>query len=168
MVILDAIDDRWKASVALMKQIPTEGWDCSTSSYTVLELLDRKKEDEFVGKQLAKGWSPTDIVRRRRQRQLTTRELFNVYDRLTEAIQTHYSFVTFHEAGAELLDSAEEICGTTNLWAADSLHLATAMALQCAVLVTRDTELQRIGSAYVPSVPPESVDGTLQKLGFRV
>ena len=151
-----------------MKRVLAEGWACSTSSYTVLELLDRKKEDEFVRKQLEKGWSPTDIVRRRLQRELTPTQLLDVYDRLTEAIQTHYSFIIFHEAGVRLLDSAEEICGSTNLWAADSLHLATAMALQCDALVTRDTHLQRVGAGYIPSVSPERVDSALQQLGFSV
>lgn len=167
MIVLDAIDDRWQASVALLEKIQQEGWRCSTSSFTVLELLDRKKEDEFVRKQLTRGWSPTDIVRRRRQRKLTANELLSVYDQLTEAIQTRYSFITFHEAGTELLDSAGELSGTTNIWAADSLHLATAMALQCDILVTRDGELQRIGGDYLPSAPPQRVEETLQALGFQ-
>ncbi len=168
MVILDAIDGRWQASVALMKRIPVEGWRCSTSSYTVLELLDRKKEDEFVRKQLELGWGPSDIVRKRRQRALTDGELRRVYDGLTEAIQTSYSFIAFHAAGAELLDSAEQICGTINLWAPDSLHLASALALRCDALVTRDAELQRVGSGYLPTVPPEKVEKSLRELGFRV
>jgi len=170
-VILDAVDGRWPPSADLIERIRAEGWPCSTSRFTFLEMLEVKQEDQFMRNQLAEGLTLSQTVRRLGSRRwgklaLRTGELDRIYGELYVAVETDYPFVTFQRPQSGLWDQAEEYCAATNIGAVDSIHLATAIGVGCDVLVTRDSDFRLIADNYIPAVFPERLEDTLKNLGF--
>jgi len=156
-----------------MERIETGQWLCSTSRFTVLEMLDAKQEERFVQNRLAEGLTLSQIVRRLGGRRsgkfrLRAKELDEIYSELHDALETSYGFIAFQRPLAELWDQAEEFCADTNIAPADSIHLATAVGAQCDLLVTRDTDFLTIARQYIAAVAPERAPGALRELGFAV
>lgn len=173
-VIVDAIDNRWPPSRSLMEKIPTVGWECSTSRYTILEIMNIRQEEKFIDNRLAEGLTLSQAygklrgARRWGRLALKRRELLSIYDQVTEALQ-RYPFIKFQQPLAALWDDAVEYLAATNTEVPDSIHLATAVGIDCHVLVTRDQDLQKIANEFIPTVPPEHVEKALrEKWGFDV
>jgi len=172
-VFLDAIDRRKPASIDLVNRIAAEGWECSTSRFTFLEMLDVKQDNQFVQNRLDEGMQPSWIVRHLRDRRwgtlaLRRRELDAIYGELYEAIEKDFRFVTFQRPRPELWDEAEEFCAATNVGAADAIHLATAVAAECDILVTNDKDFRKIAEPYILAAPPARAIEALQELGFDI
>ena len=172
-VILDAVDSRWRPSTDLIERIKAQGWPCSTSRFTFLEMLEVKQEDRFMRNRLDEGLTLSQTVRKlgsRRWGNLALRraQLDAIYEELYAAVETEYPFLTFQRPQSGLWDQAEEYCAATNIGAVDSIHLATAIGVACDVLVTRDSDFRLIADDYIPAVFPEMIDDTLEDLGFDV
>ncbi|MBI1885102.1 MAG: PIN domain-containing protein [Chloroflexi bacterium] len=170
-VILDAVDNRWRPSRDLMARIRSEGWKCSTSRFTFLEMLEVKQEDRFMRNRLDEGLTLSEIVRQRGNRRwgrlaLRRGELDAIYEQLYEAVEAEYPFITFQQPQTGLWDQAEEYCAATNIGAVDSIHLATAVGVGCDVLATRDQDFRSIADGYIPAAFPENIDAALRDLGF--
>lgn len=169
-VILDAIHNRWQPSVELIRRIEAEDWQCATSRYTVLELLDMEQEERFIENLRLDGLllsQSRGLLGNRRQPKwgLQQRELDAIYIQLHDVLTTRYSFITFeHPHLPEFWDKAEEFCSATNIGAADAIHLASAIGMGCNVLVTRDKDFRRIADNYILSILPEELEKGLSKL----
>lgn len=173
-VILDAIHKRWQPSVDLMQRIKTENWLCSTSRFTVLEILDVEQEEKFIENLRAQGLLLSKIrglLGNRRQNMwgLKKRELDEIYIKLYEVLSTEFPFITFeHPLVAELWDKAEDYCSATNIGATDAIHLASAVIIGCDILVTRDNDFCRIADDYILSILPEQIEGALKILNTKI
>jgi len=170
-VILDVIEERWPPSVSLAERAKAEGWSCSTSRFTVLEMLDAKQEDRFMRNLLNQGFTLSQIVRRLGGRRggkfsLGQVELDAIYEELSGALSKRLGFIVFQRPLTELWDETEKLCADTNIAPADAIHLATALGAGCDVLVSRDSEFLAIAQSYIPTASPESINGVLKKLGF--
>lgn len=169
-VILDVIDERWQASIDLMKRIKSEGWLCATSRFAVLEMLDAKQEERFMNNLLDQGFTLSQVVRRlggRRRGKLALRrkELDAIYIHLHDLLKAEFPFITFeHPHLPELWDRAEEFCAATNIGATDSIHFATAIGVGCNILVTRDPDFRLIADTYIIATHPEDIDKALEQL----
>ena len=171
-IILDAIHIRWQPSVDLMKRIETEQWQCSTSHFTILEILDAEQEEQFIENRRAEGLLLSRIVRllgdrRRGKYALKRNELDAIYVSLHDILTTKYSFITFERPLASFWDDAERFCAATNIGATDSIHLATAIGTRCDILVTRDKDFQRIANDYILAIFPENIDKVLLELAAK-
>jgi predicted nucleic acid-binding protein len=171
-VIFDVIENRWKPSTALIDRIITEKWECSTSRFTILELLDVKQEEKFIENRLSEGHRLSrvrDFLGQRRQNNLglTERELVEVYKKLHTELKDKCGCVNFeHPINKKVWDLADDFCSVTNVGSTDVIHLASAITLKCDILITRDQDFRNIADMYIVSVFPENIDTGLRKAGF--
>lgn len=135
-------------------------------------MLDAKQDERFMRNLLEQGRPLAEIVRRRRERRsgklsLRSSELDLIFRELNDALKSKLSFVIFHRPLAELWDETEKLCADTNIDPSDSIHVATALAAECDVLVSRDSDLVKIAKPYLPAASPERTGRLLQELGFK-
>lgn len=168
-ILLDVIHNRWQPSIDLIDKVRANRWSCSTSRFAVLEMLDAEQEESFVEKRRSNGLALSQILRRlpaRRSKKLglSMKALDAVYVRLHDSLVQFEDVVVFERPHAKLWDDAEQFCAATNIGAIDSIHLATAIGVQCNILVTRDHDLRRIANEYILSAFPEGIDTALAEL----
>ena len=173
-VILDAIYNRYTPSVELLDRIKNEGWKCSTSRFTVLEMLEYEQEKAFEDKLVRDGLSRSrlrDYIGRRRQAKwgLNKEELSEVWVSLNIKLANEYDFIDYeHPKGEELWnefwDEAEGFCAATNIGVADAIQLAFAKFMGCNILITHDQDFQSIADMYIIADLPEKIDLALAKL----
>lgn len=153
-----------------MKRIEAENWICSTSRFTVLEILDVEQEEKFIENLRSEGMLLSRIRgvlgnRRQLERGLKRRELDEIYIELHDVLNDEFPFITFeHPLTEELWDKAEGYCAVTNIGATDAIHLAAAKEIGCNILVTRDNDFKRIADDFILSILPEELDSALGKL----
>lgn len=161
---------RWKPAVALMERIKAERWKCSTSRFTILEMLDIEHEQRFIDNLLIEGYLLSRVrdllgVRRQFRWGLKTRELDEIYTKLHDELENKYDFVNFeHPTRAEAWNRADDYCATTNVSATDAIHLALAVEIGCNILVTRDKDFRSIADDFILAILPEDIDKALAKL----
>jgi predicted nucleic acid-binding protein len=154
-VILDAIYQRHIPSVELLDRIKNEGWKCSTSRFTVLEMLDFEQEKAFEERLVQDGVQRSrirDYIGRRRQEKwgLDEISLGKVWQSLNAKLAGEYAFIDYeHSVGGELWDEAEKFCAATNIGAFDAIQLAFAICIGCNILVTHDQDFQPIADKYI-------------------
>jgi predicted nucleic acid-binding protein len=169
-IMVDVIQKRWPPSVALIERIKAERWLCSTSRFTILELLDIEQEEKFIENKLAEGYRLSrirDILGQRRQPKhgLTQSELIGIYKQLHYELKAECGCVDFEHPVNELVwEKADDFCSTTNIGSTDVIHLASAMILKCDILVTRDQDFREIADNYIISVFPENIENGLRQL----
>ena len=181
-VILDAIWNRGQGehSREVTERIRTYGWQCSTSPFALMEMLDASHEARYVDHRMTEGLIMSEVQRtlgRRRQLGywLSRQELAEIYSGVVHALDDQYPFITLQRPDTQgFWIDAELINGYSELGATDSIHLATALGTPCDVLVTRDRDFVAIATrnmpqAYrMPTVLPEALDAGLREAGFKV
>lgn len=171
-VILDAIYERYAPSVDLLDSIKNENWKCSTSRFTVLEMLEFEQEKAFENKLIEEGIQRSrlrDYMGRRRQQKwgLNEVELGNVWESLSIRLTSEYTFINYeHSIGAELWDEAEKFCAATNIGVADAVQLSFAICIGCNILVTHDQDFQPIADKYIIATLPENFNKALEALKY--
>ena len=173
-VILDAIYQRYMPSLDCIDRIKSEGWKCSTSRFTVLEMLDYEQEKRFEEKCLHQGIQRSrlrDYIGRRRQEKwgLNEAELSEVWQSLNVKLADEYAFISYEQPAEkelwdELWDEAEKFCAATNIGYTDAIQLAFAVCIGCNILVTHDQDFQPIADRYIIADLPENFDKALEKL----
>jgi len=169
-VILDVIQERWEPSLTLIERITNEHWICSTSRFTILELLDVEQEEKFIENMRTEGYRLSrirDYLGQRRQKKfgLTSRELTDVYKQLHNVLKSKCACVNFeHPINEVIWDKADDFCSITNIGSTDVIHLASAITLECDILVTRDQDFRAIADAYIIAIFPEDINIALQKI----
>jgi predicted nucleic acid-binding protein len=167
-IIADVIQKRWPPSIALIERIKTGKWLCSTSRFTILELLDIEQEEKFIENKLTEGHRLSrirDILGQRRQPKhgLTQSELIGIHKQLHNELKAKCGCVDFEHPINELVwDKADDFCSTTNIGSTDVIHLA--IILKCDILVTRDQDFREIADNYIVSVFPENIENGLKHL----
>ncbi len=173
-VIADVIQNRKQSSISLIERIIADGWTCSTSRFTILELLDIEQEEKFIEKRIAEGHRLSrirDFLGQRRQKRhgLTERELIEVYKNLHNEMKSKCSCVNFeHPINEDVWDKADDFCSTTNIGATDAIHLASAIVLKCDILVTHDQDFRDIADNYIIAVTPENIEIGLRQINPSV
>ena len=142
-VCRDCIKNRSKKakdSIHLLGIIKDRKWECVTSTFTFMELYDIEKDELFFNKKVRLGWEINKILRERRHKDLSDSDLKEVEERIAGFYDEH-NFIEFHQLDGEKgWEIAEIISNTTNLSAADSIHLAVAWGSACDLLVTSDQD----------------------------
>lgn len=151
----------------LFRKIRDKGWKCVTSSFAILEMYDAEQLDMFIQKRHLEGDSWSQIMSRTTERRskkygLTVRQLETVSSDLRDSISLISDCLEFMYPHKELWDDAENFCIYTNIGAQDAIHLATALAVGCNILVTRDKHFRRIADDYIIATLPENFDNALE------
>lgn len=136
-VIRDCIKRRKAYSLSLMKTIREQKIECLTSVYTLLELWRIEKEEDFFYKKVRLGYDLNTILRQRSNKDLSDSELNAVNKRL-DIFFEEYDCVIPIQLDEEGWRFAVDITRTTNIEPADIMHLATALGVNCDLLITSD------------------------------
>jgi predicted nucleic acid-binding protein len=169
-VILDAILERKQASSIFLEQAKKNNWKCSTSRWTMIELLDNMQEERFVEDLRIEGYLFSRIRgllgnRRQKEAGLKKPELDQVWKVLHDKLSNEYSFIKFkHPLTVSFWDKAEDYASSSNIGATDSIHLATALRIRCNILVTSDQDFIAIANEYILATLPSGIDIALAKL----
>ncbi|OGO47465.1 MAG: hypothetical protein A2W34_00045 [Chloroflexi bacterium RBG_16_64_32] len=165
-VILDLLrpDRRLDAqnSVELLDSAIANKWQCAASYFALMEALDIEQENMWFRSRIRAGEDVDSLFRRRRKRdplspQASGRLSNQLYRKFVEEVQDFISWATFEAEGWE---QALELAMTSNMRAPDCIHLATALASDCNILITSDTVLRDLAQPYIRSAfPPEMVAG---------
>ena len=136
-VVRDCIKRRRVYSISLLKIIRERRIECVTSIFTLLELWNLEKEEDFFFKKVRQGVELNAILSIRRQKNLNESELNEVNDRLDKFFK-EYDFIRQVQLMPEGWQFAFDIARTTNIEPSDILHLATALGEKCDLFITMD------------------------------
>jgi predicted nucleic acid-binding protein len=173
-IILDGILGRRQASIQLLEQAKSEvengNWECSTSRWTIIELLDNLQEERYVENLRIEGYLFSAIRRvlgNRRQKEagLQLPDLDDIWIKVREYLTGDYSFIaTKHPTNVDFWDKAEDFCASTNIGSTDSIHLTSAILMGCNILVTTDGDFIAIANRYLSAVHPSDIDLAIRRL----
>ena len=169
-VILDAIYKRYPPSEILVDKIRKERWKCSTSRFTMLEMLDILHEERFAYNLQVQGILPSKIrdymgVRRQKKWALPKRELDEIRIEIYDVLGKDFKFIKFrHPLTSRVWDKADDYCAVTCISAPDAIHLASAIELNCDILVTRDGDFHEIADEFILTIFPEQINNALKQL----
>ena len=173
-VILDGILGRRQSSSQLLtqakKEVKNGNWKCSTSRWTIIELLDNLQEERYVENLRIEGYLFSRIRsvlgnRRQKEAGLKTPDLDDIWREVHNYFTDEYSFiVTEHPTTVKLWDKAEDFCASTNLGSTDSIHLASAILMGCNILVSTDQDFISIANGWLPTILPADIDIAIRRL----
>ncbi len=117
------------------------------------------------------------IISKRRERDLTKNELTQIQKDFVQNIldpnnMEYGFFFTDREGWLQSLEIVRE----TNINSSDAIHLATALALDCDILLTSDNHFITEGNTYLRNkvsnnkleiCHPDKFDKIIEKLGFE-
>ncbi|MBL7209801.1 MAG: type II toxin-antitoxin system VapC family toxin [Dehalococcoidia bacterium] len=171
-IILDFVHNRWKPSVDLFEKIRARNWQCTTSHFSALEMLDSEQFEVCIQKMRLKGLSWTQVMSRIPERRgkkygLSAQQLTTVYEDLFDSISLIKDCVTFVYPHQELWIDAERYLYSTNIGARDAIHLATANGYGCNILITRDKHFRKIADEYTVATFPENILNAIKELGDK-
>ena len=171
-VIIDTLFDRPRGddSIELVESIRNRGWRCSTSVFAVMELLKDRQEERFVDDRRRAGEQFRSIYRDISGRSMDKPVLDEIYGQVMRRLDIRYPFIDYPYLTDQGWEEAVRICGTTDIDAADAVHVVTAKEQGCDLFVTKDGPLTgRIRNqlrAYIEVSSPQNVDGAVRQMGF--
>lgn len=171
-IILDVLRDRRRhgelISLKLLEQAKRNKWYVSASTFATMEILDVEQDDLFFQLRVSEGDTVADVLRIRRQRNLTTAQLDRISKKLQDKLSISYDYIDQWHLDEKGFNHALELARTTNITATDCIHLATALELGCDVLVTADEFFLKEARKHITTSLPETVEQELRNLGFPV
>lgn len=136
-VLRDCIKHRNDTTIHIVETSRDNKWECFSSIFSVMELLDIQKDDLYFLKRLQRGEEINQILRTRYDKNLTKEDFEQIKEEIKNFIEKH-KFINFMPLSGDGWNQAASICSLSNISAADSLHLATALQTGCELLVTSD------------------------------
>jgi predicted nucleic acid-binding protein len=167
-VLLDILrPQRRPTSAELLGLLQARGWKCTSSYFALMEALDIEQENAWARQKVRAGQDFEWIVRRRRDRDLRPQALTLISNRFIRRFVDELENAIFWAVlDAEVWEQAATLAASSNISAADCLHVATAVAHSCHVLVTSDGALISVASDYIASGTPEDVLQLVQTAVF--
>ena len=127
----------------LLEMALAKGWRCTSSVFARMEALDTQQTKEWLRRGIEAGQDPKSLVRGMSERSLPRESLVVVTNEFHAGLaQVHY-FVRWRRLDRRGWEEATRLATTTNTWAPDCIHVATALRAGCNVLVTSDTFLAK-------------------------
>jgi predicted nucleic acid-binding protein len=128
------------------------------SYFAIMEALDVEQENKWAKQKVRSNHDFQWIVRRRRQRELKPTSLTQVANQFTQRffveLKNAISWVPLDE---RVWEEAVSLAAHTNVTATDCIHLATALAQECDLLVTADDPLINAAKERIAVAKPEQV-----------
>jgi len=168
-VILDALRPERSpdapASLELVRESYARGCECVSSYLVAMEALDIQQENAWARQKVRSKRAFEWIVRRRRSRDLKPHFLTRIANEFFgQLISEPLSVVTWGVVDEDVWESSISLAATTNVTGADCIHVATAMAWECDVLVTGDGGLIPLAREYIAAAYPKQVLKTLKEI----
>lgn len=154
-VILDFVADKDNNVVVLMESIRTRGWKLRTSTFTMIELAEYRKNEIFLWDKLSQHKSLNNILKKIRNAKEVKKLKKYHFDQVAswlEALQKQLPNIDFLDLDSakdqDVISSwqlAHELGIYSNLCSKDVIHLATATAAsqnnECDFFITNDGDL---------------------------
>lgn len=158
-VLLDILrPQRRPTSAELVRRLQARGWQCTSSYFALMEALDIEQENAWARQRIRAGQDFEWIVRRRRDRDLKPQTLTRISNRfIGRFVDELENAIYWGVLGAEVWEEAATLAATSNISATDCLHVATAVAYSCHVVVTSDETLIGLASEHIAAARPEDV-----------
>jgi len=168
-VFLDIIDNRDRNSLDLYRYAYQHKWQCVTSVFAKVEVLEVKQIHQFKREKQQVNWSDKRIKTELHKRDLSTHMLGNISRSLTARLKSIYEGFKQYSCLVETgWVKVEEIKRKTNLTDKDSIHLAEALAIACDLFISRDDFLLEIAKRYIWAERPDSVIEILKSVGGQI
>ena len=145
-ILQGAISRRDTEAIVFLDKAKKKKWELFTSIYTLMELLDVAKDRQFLMRCVYERWTDVStFMRKRAAKDLSKEDLSNLAEEVNNFLFTNkmIRFINIEETEWELVKKIGE---TSNLHSSDALHLVTAWAGNCQVLVTHDNEFINEGN----------------------
>lgn len=166
-VILDLLrPKRRPESHRLLEIAQGNSWECTSSYFALMEALDIEQENMWFRSRIRAGEDVERLLRRRRERDLSTRALGRVrnqlYRKFVDEVQDFISWVTL---GEEAWEETLGLAMSSNINATDCVHVATALTTDCNLFVTSDEPLGDLADQHICSANPAQLLSLLRRLG---
>lgn len=126
--------------VVFIENAKKQDWKLFTSIYTFMELLDAEKDREFLMKCIIdKGLDVSTFLAKRKSKNLTKEDLTDLATKVNNFFFTN-RFIEVINIKDSDWSLVKKIGETSNLHSSDILHLVTAWAGNCQLLVTNDED----------------------------
>ena len=121
-----------------------------------METLQIKQEHKYSLKKVAQGTPLKSIISTRRQRDLTSDELKEIFDTLQRKLKPQGMSEFYGPEDARWWTLALNIVRDTNINASDAVHLGQALTMGSGLLVTTDKAFCRDATTYLKIHQKES------------
>ena len=150
----------------LLEMALSHGWICTSSVFARMEALDTEQTKEWLRQGIAEGRDPKNLVLGMRERRLPADSLTTVREEFLKGLAGVEDFVRWRPLDRRGWEEAMTLAMTTNIWAPDCIHVATALREGCHALVTSDGFLAKaVRETTIASDEPARVLGELRRLG---
>ena len=153
-IIRDETEVREIASIKWIRKIKEKKWRCFTSMLTFMEMIDNEREEAFVAKKRMEKVEYNTICRQRNQIDLTKEQLDLVGNKF-RTVRVGYQFIRAVRLSKNGWNLALRISETSNIFAPDVIHLASALECKSNILLTRDGHFIKHGNAVLKSENPD-------------
>lgn len=143
-IVLDYITGRNRQTVSVLEKIKSKKWKCLSSSFLTMEVADYKKDSLFIiDKAIEKKWEMRKILREAYNKDLKRGDFEKIFEWFSDFLK-HYKNFSLYDFLTNSDDwfYAQNIAFNSNLNAADSIHLTSAIlgALKgyCETFITND------------------------------
>ena len=120
-----------------------KGWRCTSSPFAVMEALDVQQTNEWLRQGIEEGRAPKALARGMWDRRLPPDRLTAVRNAFFTGLAQVQDLVRSRRLDRRGWEEAISLAMTTNTWAPDCIHWATALREGCQVFVTSDDTLAK-------------------------
>ncbi len=167
-IILDYLRKRNEETLNFINLAKEKRITVVTSHFAIFEVLDLEAQDKFIFKELKNKKAFDEIRRNLRNRNLTKKELENIYKKIRKnlfyidiPLKLHYLSVNGWDYSLKFLMK------TINLESKDVLHLASAIEARCDVLITKDEIFKQNAKELIPAMTPKEFLKNLKELNIN-
>ena len=174
-IMVDASKSRNPKSISLISAIDKNEWKCVASAFAFMEMIDIEQDTEFVKIKHRDGVDYSRICRDRYCRDMSLPDLQNAESTFSSFHQ-QYPFIRPASLNENGWDLALHITSSSNIFAPDAIHLATAWMHGCDLLITNDAHFVKESKKLLSHenvscfavCTAEMAEVTMQELGFEV
>jgi predicted nucleic acid-binding protein len=166
-VLVDIVrPDTRRESRELLEMALAKGWRCTSSPFARMEALDTVQTKEWLRQGIEEGRDPKALVQGMWDRRLSRDRLAVVGNEFYRGLAQVQNFVRWRRLDRLGWEEAIRLAMTTNVWAPDCIHVATALRQGCNVFLTSDGSLAKaVKEKTMASDGPEQVLAELRLLG---
>jgi len=163
-----------KLPCSILEEAKKNNWKHYCSVFGIMECLDIMQENFFFTKNIKLGKSIKRILHKRRERDLSDKELEDLQQKLVNTFlkpqNINYGFMFDVQGWSNCIKVVRE----SNINSSDAIHLVTAIALNCDILLTSDGPFIEEGNKYLEKISknqlrlcrPEQYSQILKERGF--
>lgn len=174
-IMVDVLKERNVSSIKLVQIINKNRWKCVTSAFAFMEMVDTIQDYAYAKARYQAKDDYVQICRGRHCRTMPLSDLQSI-EFIFHDFYQQYPFICPVSLDATGWDLALHITSSTNIFAPDAIHLATAWMCRCDLLISNDSPFvseskKLLGHENVSDFavcPADMAEKTMREMGFEV